>query len=78
MTDEIAMFERIGKLAEENERLIGEIERLRGALTAAIRASEPGSMEDEARYHKQFEDAHAKGEWFRYEGGLRAFLEKAA
>jgi hypothetical protein len=30
--DEIAMFERIGKLAEENERLIGEIERLRGAL----------------------------------------------
>ena len=31
--NEIAMFERIGKLVEENERLIGEVERLREALT---------------------------------------------
>lgn len=39
---------------------------------------EPGTLTDEAAYHERFADLWVKGEWFRFEGALRDYLEGSA
>lgn len=36
---------------------------------------EYGGVERERHHHARFAEQRQRGEWFRYEGGLRAFLE---
>jgi hypothetical protein len=36
---------------------------------------EPGTLETEMAFHKRFGALHVKGEWFRFEGELREYLE---
>ncbi len=39
---------------------------------------ERGNMDDEARYHKQFAELRVRGEWFRHEGPLAAYIASGA
>ena len=40
-----------------------------------ILATIPGSFDDEGRLHSQFSGYHVRGEWFRLEGEVAAFVE---
>lgn len=46
-------------------------------FTVTVLRQEPGTMATEAAYHIRFAAQHIKGEWFRFEGGLKEFLEGA-
>lgn len=35
----------------------------------------PGDQKEEANWHAKFHEQHKRGEWFRYEGQLKEFLE---
>lgn len=59
------------------ENLYARIKHLRNMnpLEPFVVAVFPGSRHTEKMYHDRFKNEHERREWFRYEGGLKDYLE---
>lgn len=64
---------KIGTTVNPHRRL--EALQTGNAGTLELMRLEYGDTTREGRYHMRFAAQRARGEWFRYEGALRAFLE---
>lgn len=59
------------------ENLFSRLQNIQvgNALQVTIAATVPGDHDTEKYYQCRFAPQHERGEWFRYEGQLRAYLK---